>query len=36
VKRREEELESLQDAYKILAGEELPSVSAMKSEQIQA
>jgi len=36
VKRREEELESLQDAYKILAGEELPSLSAMKSEQIQA
>jgi len=36
VKRREEELESLQDAYKILAGEELPSLSAMKSEQIEA
>jgi len=36
VKRREEEMESLQDAYKILAGEELPSLSAMKSEQIQA
>jgi len=36
VKRREEELESLQDAYKILAGEELPSLSEMKSEQIKA
>jgi hypothetical protein len=36
VKRREEELESLQDAYKILAGEELPSLSDMKAEQIQA
>merc|ERR1719163_2641541 len=34
VKRREEELVSLQDAYKILAGEELPSLSAMKAEQI--
>jgi len=36
VKRRKEELESLQDAYKILAGEDLPSLSAMKSEQISA
>jgi len=36
VKRRKEELESLQDAYKILAGEELPSLSEMKAEQIQA
>jgi len=35
VKRRQEELESLQDAYKILAGEEIPSLSAMKAEQIQ-
>jgi len=34
VKRRKEELESLQDAYKILAGEDLPSLSAMKAEQI--
>jgi len=34
VKRRKEELESLQDAYKILAGEDLPSMSAMKAEQI--
>lgn len=35
VKRREEEIESLQDAYKILAGEELPSLADMKSEQIE-
>merc|ERR1719162_1489547 len=35
VKRRQEELESLQDAYKILAGEDIPSLSAMKAEQIQ-
>jgi len=34
VARRKEELESLQDAYKILAGEELPSLSAMKAEQV--
>lgn len=34
VKRRKEELESLQDAYKILAGEDVPSLSAMKAEQI--
>jgi len=36
VNRRKEELESLQEAYKIIAGEELPSVSAMKAEQIEA
>merc|ERR1719478_1402650 len=36
VKRRKEELESLQDAYKILAGEDVPSLSAMKAEQIEA
>jgi len=36
VNRRKEELESLQDAYKILAGEELPALNAMKAEQIQA
>jgi len=35
VKRRQEELESLQDAYKILAGEEVPSLADMKAEQIQ-
>jgi len=36
VRRRQEELESLQDAYKIIAGEDIPSLSGMKSEQIQA
>merc|ERR1719378_274501 len=36
VKRRKEEIESLQDAYKILAGEDVPSLSAMKAEQIEA
>jgi chromosome segregation ATPase len=35
VKRRKEELESLQDAYKILAGEDLPSLTDMKAEQIE-
>jgi len=36
VKRRKEELESLQDAYKILAGEDVPSLQEMKAEQIGA
>merc|ERR1719502_2146608 len=35
VKRRKEEIESLQDAYKILAGEDLPTLQEMKAEQIQ-
>jgi len=35
-KRREEELESLRDAYKILSGEEVPSLQDMKAEQIGA
>jgi len=35
VKRRKEELESLQDAYKMLAGEDIPSMSAMKAEQLR-
>jgi len=35
VKRRNEELESLQDAYKILAGEDLPSMADMKAEQLR-
>merc|ERR1719456_1679486 len=36
VKRRKEEIESLQDAYKILAGEDVPSFQDMKAEQIEA
>jgi len=35
LKRRKEELESLQDAYKMLAGEDLPTMSAMKAEQLR-
>jgi len=34
VKQREEELQSLKEAYKMLAGEEVPSLSDMKAEQI--
>mmetsp|Transcript_53098 Transcript_53098/g.99802 ORF Transcript_53098/g.99802 Transcript_53098/m.99802 type:complete len:454 (-) Transcript_53098:27-1388(-) len=36
VSQRLEELESLKNAYKILSGEELPTLSAMKAEQIGA
>eukprot|EP00444_Apocalathium_aciculiferum_P002682 CAMPEP_0183396556 /NCGR_PEP_ID=MMETSP0370-20130417/10072_1 /TAXON_ID=268820 /ORGANISM="Peridinium aciculiferum, Strain PAER-2" /LENGTH=698 /DNA_ID=CAMNT_0025577357 /DNA_START=42 /DNA_END=2138 /DNA_ORIENTATION=+ len=36
VQKRKEEIESLRDAYVILAGEELPSVQEMKAEQIGA
>jgi len=36
VKRRQEELDSLKDAYTILSGgEELPSLQAMKAEQLE-
>lgn len=35
IKRRKEELESLQEAYKILSGEDVPSLNDMKAEQIQ-
>jgi len=35
VQKRKEELVSLQDAYKIIAGEDLPSLSDMKSEQLR-
>lgn len=34
VKHREEELQSLKEAYKILSGEDLPTLNAMKAEQI--
>jgi len=34
VRRREEELESLRDAYKIISGEDVPSLREMKAEQI--
>eukprot|EP00747_Dinoflagellata_sp_TGD_P124066 gnl/TRDRNA2_/TRDRNA2_173942_c3_seq1.p1 gnl/TRDRNA2_/TRDRNA2_173942_c3~~gnl/TRDRNA2_/TRDRNA2_173942_c3_seq1.p1 ORF type:complete len:405 (-),score=95.51 gnl/TRDRNA2_/TRDRNA2_173942_c3_seq1:50-1168(-) len=36
VKKRKEELESLQEAYKILSGEDIPDLSAMKAEAIEA
>jgi hypothetical protein len=34
VRRREEELESLRDAYKIISGEDVPSLRSMKAEQV--
>mmetsp|Transcript_112694 Transcript_112694/g.224167 ORF Transcript_112694/g.224167 Transcript_112694/m.224167 type:complete len:688 (+) Transcript_112694:53-2116(+) len=34
IKRREEEMQSLKEAYKILSGEEVPSYTDMKAEQV--
>jgi len=34
IKRREEEMQSLKEAYKILTGEEVPSYQEMKAEQV--
>merc|ERR1740123_2187356 len=34
IKRREEEMQSLKEAYKILTGEEVPSYQELKAEQI--
>jgi len=34
VARRKEEIQSLTESYKILAGEELPSIQDMKAEQL--
>merc|ERR1719272_1692696 len=34
VARRKEEIQSLTESYKILAGEELPSIQEMKAEQL--
>jgi len=34
IKRREEEMQSLKEAYKILTGEEVPSYREMKAEQV--
>jgi hypothetical protein len=35
IKRRNQELQSLREAYKILSGEEVPSLNDMKAEQIE-